>query len=158
MQIERERSKERLENKRRQDQLKKVFDEEKDESKKKLSEVKKISCLIYFGKSVVQNWFMVTINRFQLQCDLLELRDAHAKLRTSNEKMRREKERHEKERQELKEVILNKCKLEQIELRNINILMQQVQDLLQLFPELNAVTENGTSETYTPTPPRRLKV
>ncbi|XP_018372178.1 PREDICTED: protein MLP2 isoform X3 [Trachymyrmex cornetzi] len=128
--IERERSKERLENKRRQDQLKKVFDEEKDENKKKLSE---------------------------LQCDLLELRDAHAKLRTSNEKMRREKERHEKERQELKEVILNKCKLEQTELRNINILMQQVQDLLQLFPELNTVTENGKPDIYTPTPPRRLK-
>ncbi|XP_020296527.1 golgin IMH1-like isoform X2 [Pseudomyrmex gracilis] len=128
--IERERSKERLENKRRQDQLKKIFDEEKEESKKKLSE---------------------------LQCDLLELRDAHAKLRTSNEKMRREKERHEKERQELKEVIVNKYKLEQIELRNINILMQQVQDLLQLFPELNTVAENGTSDAYTPTPPRRLK-
>ncbi|XP_070151041.1 uncharacterized protein [Polyergus mexicanus] len=129
--IERERSKERLENKRRQDQLKKVFDEEKEENKKKLLE---------------------------LQCDLLELRDAHAKLRTSNEKMRREKERHEKERQELKEVILNKCKLEQTELRNINILMQQVQDLLQLFPELNTnITENGTPDTYTPTPPRRLK-
>lgn len=39
LQIERERSKERLENKRRQDQLKKVYDEEKDENKKKLSEV-----------------------------------------------------------------------------------------------------------------------
>lgn len=72
--------------------------------------------------------------------------------------MRREKERHEKERQELKEVIVNKYKLEQIELRNINILMQQVQDLLQLFPELNTVAENGTSDAYTPTPPRRLKV
>ncbi|GAB1865672.1 GRIP and coiled-coil domain-containing protein 2 isoform X2 [Camponotus japonicus] len=128
--IERERSKERLENKRRQDQLKKVFDEEKEENKKKLLE---------------------------LQCDLLELRDAHAKLRTSNEKMRREKERHEKERYELKEVILNKCKLEQTELRNINILMQQVQDLLQLFPELNTITENGTADAYTPTPPRRLR-
>ncbi|EZA60068.1 hypothetical protein X777_13893 [Ooceraea biroi] len=128
--IERERSKERLENKRRQDQQKKVFDEEKEEKKKKLLE---------------------------LQCDLLELRDAHAKLRTSNEKMRREKERHEKERQELKEVIFNKSKSEQIELRNINILMQQVQDLLQLFPELNTVRENGTPEVYTPTPPRRLK-
>lgn len=73
--------------------------------------------------------------------------------------MRREKERHEKERQELKEVILNKCKLEQTELRNINTLMQRVQDLLQLFPELNTnITENGTPDTYTPTPPRRLKV
>lgn len=39
LQIERERSKERLENKRRQDQLKKVFDEEKEENKKKLLEV-----------------------------------------------------------------------------------------------------------------------
>ncbi|KOC63156.1 Protein SOGA3 [Habropoda laboriosa] len=128
--IERERSKERLENKRRQDQLKKVYDEEKEESKKKLLE---------------------------LQCDLLELRDAHAKLRTSNEKMRREKERHEKEREELKDVILKKCKQEQIELRNINVLMQQVNDLTRLFPELNGITENGTSNTYTPTPPRRLK-
>lgn len=72
--------------------------------------------------------------------------------------MRREKERHEKERHELKEVILNKCKLEHTELRNINILMQQVQDLLQLFPELNTVTENGMPNVYTPTPPRRLKV
>lgn len=72
--------------------------------------------------------------------------------------MRREKERHEKERQELKDVILNKCKLEQTELRNINILMQQVQDLLQLFPELDTTAENGTSDIYTPTPPRRLRV
>ncbi|XP_033183963.1 uncharacterized protein LOC117153737 isoform X2 [Bombus vancouverensis nearcticus] len=128
--IERERSKERLENKRRQDQLKKVYDEEKEESKKKLLE---------------------------LQCDLLELRDAHAKLRTSNEKMRREKERHEKEREELKDVILKKCKQEQIELRNLNVLMQQVNDLMKLFPELNGIAENGTANTYTPTPPRRLK-
>lgn len=89
---------------------------------------------------------------------MLELRDAHAKLRTSNEKMRREKERHEKDRQELKDVILSKCKLEQTELRNINILMQQVRDLLQLFPELNTVAENGTPDVYTPTPPRRVKV
>ncbi|KOX77405.1 Protein SOGA3 [Melipona quadrifasciata] len=128
--LERERSKERLENKRRQDQLKKVYDEEKEESKKKLLE---------------------------LQCDLLELRDAHAKLRTSNEKMRREKERHEKEREELKDVILKKYKQEQIELRNLNVLMQQVNDLMKLFPELNGIAENGTANTYTPTPPRRLK-
>ncbi|XP_043520891.1 myosin-10 isoform X2 [Frieseomelitta varia] len=128
--LERERSKERLENKRRQDQLKKVYDEEKEESKKKLLE---------------------------LQCDLLELRDAHAKLRTSNEKMRREKERHEKEREELKDVILKKYKQEQIEMRNLNVLMQQVNDLMKLFPELNGIAENGTANTYTPTPPRRLK-
>ncbi|XP_078044160.1 uncharacterized protein LOC144473808 isoform X1 [Augochlora pura] len=128
--IERERSKERLENKRRQDQLKKVYDEEKEESRKKLLE---------------------------LQCDLLELRDAHAKLRTSNEKMRREKERHEKEREELRDAIMKKSRQEQTELRNINVLLQQVNDLTKLFPELNGIAENGTSSTYTPTPPRRLK-
>lgn len=47
LQIERERSKERLENKRRQDQLKKVFDEEKEENKKKLSEVTANHICIY---------------------------------------------------------------------------------------------------------------
>ncbi|XP_076679058.1 uncharacterized protein LOC143374652 isoform X2 [Andrena cerasifolii] len=128
--IERERAKERLENKRRQDQLKKVYDEEKEESRKKLLE---------------------------LQCDLLELRDAHAKLRTSNEKMRREKERHEQEREELREVITRRSKQEQGELRNINVLLQQVNDLTKLFPELNGIAENGTSNSYTPTPPRRLR-
>lgn len=43
---------------------------------------------------------MSTITRssaLQLQCDLLELRDAHAKLRTTNEKLRREKEKWERE-------------------------------------------------------------
>lgn len=39
LQVERERDKERLENKRKQDQLKKSFDEEKEENKKKLVEV-----------------------------------------------------------------------------------------------------------------------
>lgn len=38
-----------------------------------------------------------------MQCDLLELRDAHAKLRTTNEKLRREKERAEKERETIKQ-------------------------------------------------------
>ncbi|XP_043284531.1 plectin isoform X2 [Venturia canescens] len=129
--VERERDKERLENKRRQDQLKKVFDEEKDENKKKLVE---------------------------LQCDLLELRDAHAKLRTSNEKMRREKERHEREREELRDVISNKRRLEQAEARNINVLLQQVDDLMRLFPELSTNRTDGKMpDTYTPTPPRRTK-
>lgn len=34
----------------------------------------------------------------QMQCDLLELRDAHAKLRTTNEKLRREKDKYDRER------------------------------------------------------------
>lgn len=70
--VERERDKERLEGRRKLDQLKKTNDEELDEGRKKISE---------------------------LQCDLLDLRDAHAKLRTSNEKLRRERERFERERE-----------------------------------------------------------
>ncbi|XP_057329027.1 trichohyalin [Microplitis mediator] len=129
--VERERDKERLENKRRQDQMKKIFDEEKDESKKKLIE---------------------------LQCDLLELRDAHAKLRTSNEKMRREKERHEREREELKDLIMSKRRMEQIEAKNMNILLRQVDDLMKLFPELSGKIDAAkTPDNYTPTPPRRTK-
>ncbi|XP_034950185.1 protein MLP1 homolog isoform X2 [Chelonus insularis] len=129
--VERERDKERLENKRRQEQTKKIFDEEKEESKKKLIE---------------------------LQCDLLELRDAHAKLRTSNEKMRREKERHEREREEFKDILANKRRMEQIEAKNINVLLKQVDDLMRLFPELSGKTENnGKMDNYTPTPPRRTK-
>ncbi|KAK0158539.1 hypothetical protein PV328_009530 [Microctonus aethiopoides] len=130
--VERERDKERLENKRRQEQTKKIFDEEKDENKKKLIE---------------------------LQCDLLELRDAHAKLRTSNEKMRREKERHEREREEFKDLIASKRRVEQTEAKNMNILLRQVDDLLKLFPELSSPTGNGNKvpDNYTPTPPRRMK-
>lgn len=37
-----------------------------------------------------------------MQCDLLELRDAHAKLRTANEKLRRDKERHDRDRDQNK--------------------------------------------------------
>jgi len=62
----------------------------------------------------------------QLQCDLLELRDAHAKLRTTNEKLRREKDRHEKEREELRQMATGKRRAEQDEERRINILLEQV--------------------------------
>ncbi|XP_066588703.1 myosin-2 heavy chain isoform X2 [Prorops nasuta] len=127
--VERERDKERLENSRKLNQHKKLFEEEKEDHRKKLTE---------------------------LQCDILELRDAHAKLRTSNEKMRKEKERHEREREELKQVILSKRRAEQSEAKNVNILLQQVDDLMKLFPELNK-DQIDKSETYTPTPPRRTK-
>lgn len=69
--VERERDKEKLESKRKHEQLKKGTEEEMEEGRKKISE---------------------------LQCDLLDLRDAHAKLRTANEKLRRERERLERER------------------------------------------------------------
>lgn len=63
---------------------------------------------------------------FQLQCDLLELRDAHAKLRTTNEKLRREKERNEKEREEFKQLISGRKRAEQEEDRKVTMLIQQV--------------------------------
>ncbi|KAF7996678.1 hypothetical protein HCN44_002324 [Aphidius gifuensis] len=130
--VERERDKERLENKRRHEQLKKIYDEEKDENNKKLEE---------------------------LQCDLLELRDAHAKLRTSNEKLRREKDRHEREREELKEIISNKRRIEQNETKNMNILLRKVDDLMKHYPELSRHhdSNNKLPDSYTPTPPRRTK-
>nr|CAD7196699.1 unnamed protein product [Timema douglasi] len=96
--VERERDKERLEAKRRLDQLKKSTEEEQDENRKKVTE---------------------------LQCDLLELRDAHAKLRTTNEKLRREKERSEREREELRQQVASKKRTEQDEERKINLLLEQ---------------------------------
>lgn len=72
VEVERERDKERLENRRRIEQLEKNHEEDADDGRKKITE---------------------------LQCDLLELRDAHAKLRTSNEKLRLERERYERERE-----------------------------------------------------------
>lgn len=105
--VERERDKERLEAKRKQEQLKKASEEEVEETRKKLSE---------------------------LQCDLLELRDAHAKLRTTNEKLRREKEKNEREKEELKSNLNSKKKLEQDEQR-VNFLLDQVEKLLQMVPE-----------------------
>ncbi|XP_066255061.1 putative leucine-rich repeat-containing protein DDB_G0290503 isoform X1 [Euwallacea similis] len=126
---ERERDKERLETKRKYDQLKKSADEEQDESKRKATE---------------------------LQCDLLELRDAHAKLRTTNEKLRREKERYEKERDEFKTVKYTRRRLENEEERKIEKIIEQVDILKQLAPELFFSKEEEDTR-YTPTPPRRTK-
>lgn len=69
--VERERDKERLEARRKIDQVKKTTEEELEEGRRKISE---------------------------LQSDLLELRDAHAKLRTANEKLRRDRDRYERDR------------------------------------------------------------
>lgn len=124
--VERERDKERLEGKRKQDQLKKSAEEEQEENRKKLNE---------------------------LQCDLLELRDAHAKLRTTNEKLRREKERNEKEKDEFKLLLNRKKNVDQSEERRVTILLEQVEKLLKIIPE-----SADTSRATTPTPPRRTRV
>ncbi|XP_069678529.1 golgin subfamily A member 4 isoform X2 [Periplaneta americana] len=130
--VERERDKERLEAKRRHDQLKKSTEEEQEENRKKVSE---------------------------LQCDLLELRDAHAKLRTTNEKLRREKERNEKEREELRQLASGKRRAEQDEERRINILLEQVDELMRLAPDLflqKSKPDSSLSQGV-PVAPKRLK-
>ncbi|CAH1969998.1 unnamed protein product [Acanthoscelides obtectus] len=126
--VERERDKERLEAKRKQDQVKKSSEEEQDENKKKITE---------------------------LQYDLLELRDAHAKLRTTNEKLRREKERYEREREEMKNTISGQKKVDIQDEMKVNRIIEQVDTLKQLAPELFFSKENEAP--YTPTPPRRTK-
>ncbi|KAM8716325.1 hypothetical protein ACLKA7_003242 [Drosophila subpalustris] len=107
--VERERDKERLESKRKLDQTKRATEEEMEEGRKKIAE---------------------------LQCDLLELRDVHAKLRTSNEKLRRERERYEKE--------LIKRRMEQDGgERKVGALLQTVDELVKIAPDLKIV--GGTS-------------
>lgn len=126
--VERERDKERLEAKRKQEQFKKTADEDQEENKRKITE---------------------------LQYDLLELRDAHAKLRTTNEKLRREKEKYEKEREEHRLAVNGKKKTDYEDIRKINALVEQMDTLKQLAPELFFSKDNEAS--YTPTPPRRIR-
>ncbi|XP_062547558.1 myosin-11 isoform X2 [Armigeres subalbatus] len=136
--VERERDKEKLESKRKIDQIKKTTEEEIEEGRRKVTE---------------------------LQSDLLELRDAHAKLRTANEKLRRDRERFERERESA-----TRRKLEVEGERRIGALLQTVDELVKLAPELQRVstrqesttTITSTGKTITanapiPTPPMRHK-
>ncbi|KAH8279795.1 hypothetical protein KR054_005932 [Drosophila jambulina] len=103
--VERERDKERLESKRKLDQIKRATEEEMEEGRKKIAE---------------------------LQCDLLELRDVHAKLRTSNEKLRRERERYEKE------LIKRRMEADGGD-RKVGALLQTVDELVKIAPDLKMV-------------------
>ncbi|XP_071054552.1 putative leucine-rich repeat-containing protein DDB_G0290503 isoform X2 [Onthophagus taurus] len=127
--VERERDKEKLEGRRKLEQLKKSGEEEQEETKRKLNE---------------------------LQCDLLELRDAHAKLRTTNEKLRREKERNERERGEMKGIIQGRKRTDQNEDRRLSILLEQIESLVQSAPDWCQPTQSYQAP-YTPTPPRRTR-
>ena len=66
LEVEKEKERDRLDSKRKLEAMKRAFEEEQDDTKKQITD---------------------------LQYDLLELRDAHAKLRTTNEKLRREKDK-----------------------------------------------------------------
>ncbi|XP_061387212.1 myosin-7 [Musca vetustissima] len=116
--VERERDKERLESKRRLEQLKRTTEEEMEEGRRKIAE---------------------------LQCDLLELRDVHAKLRTSNEKLRRERERYEKE------LIKRRMEQEGGE-RKLGALLQTVDELVKVAPELAGSRMGTTPNDLRPEP------
>uniref|UniRef100_A0A0K8SU15 Uncharacterized protein n=1 Tax=Lygus hesperus TaxID=30085 RepID=A0A0K8SU15_LYGHE len=126
--VERERDRERLESKRRIDQLKKTADDENDEIRKKLSE---------------------------MQCDLLELRDAHAKLRTTCEKLRREKDKLDRERDLLRQSLSMRKKMEQDEERQIITVAHMVEQLTVLAPDLFPTKPRPMGPQ--PTPPVRRK-
>ncbi|KAK9505733.1 hypothetical protein O3M35_009721 [Rhynocoris fuscipes] len=126
--VERERDRERLEAKRRLEQLKKTNEEEQEEIRKKVTE---------------------------MQCDLLELRDAHAKLRTTNEKLRREKDKNDRERELLRQSLAMKKRAEQEEERQIISVFQLVEELTQLAPEL--FPSKPRLPMTQPTPPVRRK-
>ncbi|CAH0592348.1 unnamed protein product [Chrysodeixis includens] len=128
--IEREREKERLDMKRRIDQLKRTTEEETEEAKKKVTE---------------------------LQCDLLELRDAHAKLRTANEKLRRDKDRHDRDRDQNKLLVGSLKRAQQEDDRIITQLLETIDDLMKQSPELfrNETPVKPEKSLVTPTPPRR---
>ncbi|XP_034249041.1 uncharacterized protein LOC117649948 isoform X3 [Thrips palmi] len=128
--VERERDKERLEAKRRMDQIKKTTEEEQEENRKKVME---------------------------LQCDLLELRDAHAKLRTTNEKLRREKERWDRERDDLRQLASARRRADNDEGRRIELLLDQVEELMRLSPDMVSNRRGSSQVIGTPTPPVRLK-
>ncbi|XP_072944667.1 uncharacterized protein [Epargyreus clarus] len=128
--MERERDKERLDMKRRIDQLKRTTEEETEEAKKKVTE---------------------------LQCDLLELRDAHAKLRTANEKLRRDKERHDRDRDQNKLLVASLKRGQQEDDKVITQLLETIDDLMKQSPELFRTDAPVKPEKslLTPTPPRR---
>ncbi|KAL1376489.1 hypothetical protein pipiens_004377 [Culex pipiens pipiens] len=134
--VERERDKEKLESRRKIDQIKKTTEEEIEEGRRKVTE---------------------------LQSDLLELRDAHAKLRTANEKLRRDRERADRERESA-----TRRRIEMESDRRIGALLQTVDELVKLAPEMQKVaagrqeTTTSTGKTITanapiPTPPMRHK-
>lgn len=115
--VERERDKEKLESKRKIDQIKKTTEEEIEEGRRKVTE---------------------------LQSDLLELRDAHAKLRTANEKLRRDRERSEREREGA-----TRRRLEMEGDRRMGALLQTVDELLKLAPELQRASSRQEPTTTT---------
>merc|ERR1712025_805925 len=103
LEVEKEKERDRLESKRKIETMKRAFDEEHDDTKKQITD---------------------------LQYDLLELRDAHAKLRTTNEKLRRDKDKSVDDVR-----FTSKSRSEQGEEKKISRLIADMDEFLQVAPK-----------------------
>ncbi|XP_045482166.1 early endosome antigen 1-like isoform X2 [Harmonia axyridis] len=117
--VEKERDKERLEAKRKLEQLRKAVEEEQLEAKKKVKD---------------------------LQCDLLELRDAHAKLRTTNERLKREKDRLRRD-EDVRAKSLSRTNLSE---SRDSIVLQHIETLKCLANEVEILDEKQRGKLVTP--------
>merc|ERR1712025_501214 len=104
IEIEKEKERERLDSKRKVEAMKRAFEDEHGDTKKQITD---------------------------LQYDLLELRDAHAKLRTTNEKLRRDQGKSDDVRS-----VSRKSRSETGEARKISRLITDMDDFLQVVPKL----------------------
>ncbi|XP_015367295.1 PREDICTED: spindle pole body component 110-like isoform X1 [Diuraphis noxia] len=127
--VERERDKDRLESKRRIDQLTKNIEVDQQENRKKTNE---------------------------MQCDLMDLRDAHAKLRTINEKLRKEKDKIEQECESLRLCNVRLRTDPQLEVK-INNLSQLIKSLTMMVNENCEKANKSLNSINAPTPPARRK-
>lgn len=92
-----------------------------------------------------------------MQCDLMDLRDAHAKLRTINEKLRKEKDKIEQECETLRLCNVRMRTDPQVEVK-INNLSQLVKSLTMMFNENFDMTNKSLNSLNAPTPPVRRKL
>merc|ERR1712025_629139 len=104
LEIEKEKERERLDSKRKVEAMKRALEDEHGDTKKQITD---------------------------LQYDLLELRDAHAKLRTTNEKLRRDQGKSDDVRS-----VSRKSRSETGEARKISRLITDMDDFLQVVPKL----------------------
>lgn len=104
LEVEKEKEKGSLDSKRKIEAMKSAFDEELDDNKKQITD---------------------------LHYDLLELRDAHAKLRTTNEKLRRDKDKSVDDIR-----TQGKSRSEYGEEKKIQRLMTDIEEFFQVAPKL----------------------
>merc|ERR1712002_966228 len=103
LEVEKEKERDRLDSKRKIETMKRAFDEEHDDTKKQITD---------------------------LQYDLLELRDAHAKLRTTNEKLRRDKDKSVDDVR-----LASKTRSEYSEEKKIQRLISDMDEFLGVLPK-----------------------